>query len=357
MPPKRSTAASIAASASARLVTSSLTTSRWAESPSAWATVPGLRPVATTLWPAASAALAMSTPMPRPAPVMSQVFVLVVMAFTSCQSRALSRVRGVRRAGRPAGGSGATGALHGQGGQRDEAGRDHGDAEGGGAGLPERGVEGVPADRGAGGDAAVEGRDGERGGERWGRAGEPDRHAAGDGRDGHGYRAEERDHDHRGHRVGRERDQQSEDEPGGQRAGDQRRDRPAVGEATDAVGADHRADAEAHEDQRHELARDAGARGEQRRDEAERPHAPAHDQNGGPEYEPQAGAPQRPELGADGHRLAVALAGREAPDHGRGDDGNGGERPERPAPAKVLAGQGAQRHAQHRGESDAAAYH
>src|SRR3954454_10086713 len=193
MPPKRSTAASIAASASARLVTSSLTTSRWAESPSAWATVPGLRPVATTLWPAASAALAMSTPMPRPAPVMSQVFVLVVMASTSCPSRVVSRVRGVRRARMPAvvavGGSGATDAPHGKGGQRDEAERDHGDAEGGRAGFRERGVEGVAADRGAGGDAAVEGRDGERRGERRGRAGEPDRQSGGDRRDGHGYDA------------------------------------------------------------------------------------------------------------------------------------------------------------------------
>ena len=35
---------------------------------------PGLRAVATTASPAASAALAMSTPMPRPAPVMSQTF-------------------------------------------------------------------------------------------------------------------------------------------------------------------------------------------------------------------------------------------------------------------------------------------
>src|SRR5207249_4454576 len=39
----------------------------------------GLRPVAATLWPAAMAARANSTPIPRPAPVISQVFVL---AFT-----------------------------------------------------------------------------------------------------------------------------------------------------------------------------------------------------------------------------------------------------------------------------------
>ena len=37
-------------------------------------TVSVLRPVATTAWPAARAALAMSTPMPRPAPVMNQTF-------------------------------------------------------------------------------------------------------------------------------------------------------------------------------------------------------------------------------------------------------------------------------------------
>ena len=74
----------------------------------------------------------------------------------------------------------------------------------------------------------------------------------------------------------------SEDEAGRQRAGDERRDRPAVGEATDAVRADHRTDAEADEDQRHELERDAGPLGEQRRDEAERAHAPAHDQDGAP---------------------------------------------------------------------------
>src|SRR5215207_2918669 len=82
MPPKRSTAASTAAPASCWLVTSSLTTSRSSESPSASATASGLRPVATTLWPAASAALAKSTPMPRPAPVMNQVFLSVLMALS-----------------------------------------------------------------------------------------------------------------------------------------------------------------------------------------------------------------------------------------------------------------------------------
>ena len=37
-----------------------------------------LRPVATTAWPAARAALAMSTPMPRPAPVISTTFFSVM---------------------------------------------------------------------------------------------------------------------------------------------------------------------------------------------------------------------------------------------------------------------------------------
>src|SRR5258706_7081664 len=73
MPPNRSTAALTAASASWRLVTSSLTTSRSSESPTALATASGLRPVATTLWPAVSAAFAKSTPMPRPAPAMIHV--------------------------------------------------------------------------------------------------------------------------------------------------------------------------------------------------------------------------------------------------------------------------------------------
>jgi hypothetical protein len=41
-------------------------------------TVTGLRLVATTLWPAASAAFANSTPMPRPALVMNQVLFSVM---------------------------------------------------------------------------------------------------------------------------------------------------------------------------------------------------------------------------------------------------------------------------------------
>src|SRR5215216_2474153 len=85
--PKRSTAASTAASASCVLVTSSLTTSRLSESRRALATASGSRPVATTLWPAASAALAKSTPMPRPAPVMIQVFFSVVMTARKARIR------------------------------------------------------------------------------------------------------------------------------------------------------------------------------------------------------------------------------------------------------------------------------
>src|SRR5829696_5231747 len=82
MRPKRSTAACTAAWASAGLVMSSLTTSRSSASPTALATASVLRPVATTAFPASSAALAMSTPMPRPAPVMNQTF-LSTMCSTS----------------------------------------------------------------------------------------------------------------------------------------------------------------------------------------------------------------------------------------------------------------------------------
>src|SRR3954453_13995609 len=76
MRPKRSTAAAAAFSALCGSVTSRAVTSRFSCSPTAARTVSGLRPVATTLWPAAKAARANSTPMPRPAPVMSQVFVM-----------------------------------------------------------------------------------------------------------------------------------------------------------------------------------------------------------------------------------------------------------------------------------------
>ena len=52
--------------------------------------LPGSRPVATTAWPAASAALAMSTPRPRPAPVMSQTFLSVM--GRSLQLRSMARL-------------------------------------------------------------------------------------------------------------------------------------------------------------------------------------------------------------------------------------------------------------------------
>src|SRR4051794_39832573 len=95
-PPKRLTAAS----ASWGLVTSSLTTSRLSESPSASAS--GLR-----RWP-------------------RRAFLAV---------RVWLGVRGVLRARREAAVVvGAKGAPHGKGGERDEAERDHDDAEGGWAG-------------------------------------------------------------------------------------------------------------------------------------------------------------------------------------------------------------------------------
>src|SRR6185295_1792028 len=78
MRPNRSTEACTAASASARLVTSSLTADRSLDRPKALDTRPLSRPDATTAWPAASAALAKSTPMPRPAPVMNQTFLLLI---------------------------------------------------------------------------------------------------------------------------------------------------------------------------------------------------------------------------------------------------------------------------------------
>src|SRR5947208_13621822 len=80
MRPNRLTAARTAASASVRLVTSSLTTSRLSDLPTALATALLSRPVATTVWPAARAALAKSTPMPRVAPVMNQVFLLTMVS-------------------------------------------------------------------------------------------------------------------------------------------------------------------------------------------------------------------------------------------------------------------------------------
>jgi hypothetical protein len=72
--PNRSTVAATAAAAAPGSVTSRSTASRSSCSPSAAVTDSALRAVATTAWRAASAALAMSTPRPRPAPVMNQTF-------------------------------------------------------------------------------------------------------------------------------------------------------------------------------------------------------------------------------------------------------------------------------------------
>src|SRR5580698_8994768 len=78
MRPKRSITAFAADSASAALVTSSLTTNRLADAPMALDTLSVFRPVATTLWPAARAALAKYKPMPRPAPVISHTCLFVI---------------------------------------------------------------------------------------------------------------------------------------------------------------------------------------------------------------------------------------------------------------------------------------
>src|SRR6476620_3770151 len=86
MRPNRSTVALTAASASAGFVMSNFRTSSSANFPRALATLSVLRPVATTLWPPANAALAISTPKPRPAPVMSQTL-LVAMVRSSCIGR------------------------------------------------------------------------------------------------------------------------------------------------------------------------------------------------------------------------------------------------------------------------------
>src|SRR2546429_7303823 len=98
MPPKRSTEAGRAASASAWLVTSSLTTRRSSALPTASVTDSEWRPVATTAWPAARAALAMSTPMPRPVPVMNHTFFSLMSCppfVVSASSYLLHCVRGV----------------------------------------------------------------------------------------------------------------------------------------------------------------------------------------------------------------------------------------------------------------------
>src|SRR5437870_8986552 len=62
---------------------SSFPINRLTDFPKASATLSVLRPVATTLWPAARAALAISTPMPRPAPVMSQTLLVAMLFFLS----------------------------------------------------------------------------------------------------------------------------------------------------------------------------------------------------------------------------------------------------------------------------------
>jgi hypothetical protein len=79
MRPNRSTAAATARSALCASVISSRAASRFSCSPTACATVSGLRPVATTLWPAVRAARAKRVPMPRPAPVINQVLAVEVM--------------------------------------------------------------------------------------------------------------------------------------------------------------------------------------------------------------------------------------------------------------------------------------
>jgi hypothetical protein len=71
--PNRSTAAWMAAWAAAGSMTSRLTARRSSCPPRAAVTLSALRAVATTAWPPARAALAISTPIPRPAPVMNQV--------------------------------------------------------------------------------------------------------------------------------------------------------------------------------------------------------------------------------------------------------------------------------------------
>src|SRR5215208_1450688 len=75
---------------------SSLTTSRSSASPTALATASVLRPLATTACPAASAALAMSTPMPRPAPVMNQTFLSIMCSTSFVVHEVDSEPRGAR---------------------------------------------------------------------------------------------------------------------------------------------------------------------------------------------------------------------------------------------------------------------
>src|ERR1700736_254068 len=96
MRPNRSTAARTAASASARLVTSSLTASRSFDCSKALDKRSLSRPEATSAWPAARAALAKSTPMPRLAPVINQTFLLLMTSPLALLFEALNAVRDLR---------------------------------------------------------------------------------------------------------------------------------------------------------------------------------------------------------------------------------------------------------------------
>src|SRR4051794_34979334 len=87
MRPKRSTAASTAACTPAASVTSRAIASRSSCSPRAAVTLAASRAVATTRWPAPRAARAMSTPMPRPAPVTRTTF----LSGISCSFGAAAR--------------------------------------------------------------------------------------------------------------------------------------------------------------------------------------------------------------------------------------------------------------------------
>src|SRR5215213_9306061 len=109
MRPNRSTAARTAACASAGFVTSRVTASSSFDLPNAFETASLLRPVATTAWPAASAALVKSAPIPRPAPVMNQTLLLVTTApfSTACSCLPVQRSHcalWISLAGRGAGG-------------------------------------------------------------------------------------------------------------------------------------------------------------------------------------------------------------------------------------------------------------
>src|SRR6188472_1335372 len=95
MRPNWSTAVRTAASASERLVTSSVTGNRSFGVPNAFDTASAFRPVATTAWPDASAAFAKSAPMPRPAPVMNHTFLL--FTTSSCSPARTSPIRLWRR--------------------------------------------------------------------------------------------------------------------------------------------------------------------------------------------------------------------------------------------------------------------